>query len=186
MVSEAGTPAKEPVLRHILSLEDRTGPVEGRLDFGEIDRARLAAFLNIQSLDQLSFTYLITPLSEDRFRLTGELSADLIQHCVVTLDPVAERLRETVCLECWPQEQIEALAREVKAIGPEALPEDPPVPILHGRIDLGALVGEIFASAINPYPRKDGVEFDWHDPKVAEAGGSAKPFAGLAKLKPKD
>jgi uncharacterized protein len=186
MVSEAAAPAKGPVLSHVVSIEDGAKPLEGCLEFGDAERARLAAFLKIERLDRLTFKYLIAPLSEDRFRLTGELSAELLQLCVVTLDPVAERLQEAVSLECWPQEQIEALAREAKAIGPEALPEDPPVPILDGRIDLGALAAEIFASAINPYPRKHAAEFDWQDPKLAEPGRPDSPFAGLAKLKSKD
>ena len=186
MVSEAVVPATGPVLSHVVSIEDRDELLEGCLDFGDAERARLAGFLHTESLDRLTFKYLIAPLSEDRFRLTGELSAELVQLCVVTLDPVAERLREAVSLQCWPQEQIEGLAREAKAIGPEALPEDPPVPILDGRIDLGALAAEIFASAINPYPRKHAAEFDWHDPTLAEPGRPDSPFAGLAKLKSKD
>jgi len=186
MVSEAAAPAQGPVLTHAVSVEKQMAAVEGCLEFGDAERARLAAFLKIERLDRLTFNYLIAPLSDDRFRLTGELSAELVQLCVVTLDPVAERLREAVSLECWPQDQIEALAREAKAIGPEALPEDPPVPIMDGRIDLGALAAEIFASAINPYPRKDAAEFDWQDPKLAEPGRPDSPFAGLAKLKSKD
>jgi hypothetical protein len=44
---------------------------------------------------------------------------------------------------------------------------------------------EIFASAINPYPRKEGAEFDWTDPKTAAEGDNLKPFASLARLKGK-
>ena len=50
---------------------------------------------------------------------------------------------------------------------------------------LAQLAAEIFASAINPYPRKHGAEFDWRDPKAAASEAESRPFAALAKLKGK-
>jgi hypothetical protein len=45
------------------------------------------------------------------------------------------------------------------------------------------LAAELFASAINPYPRKEDAEFAWTDPKAAAEEGTLKPFAALARLK---
>ncbi len=38
--------------------------------------------------------------------------------------------------------------------------EDPPDPIIDGKIDLGALAAEFFALGLDPYPRKPGVAVD--------------------------
>ena len=65
------------------------------------------------------------------------------------------------------------------------MPDDPPVAIVGGKIDLGAFAAEVLASAINPYPRKAGVAFDWRDAKDAADGPATGPFAKLAELKPK-
>ena len=57
--------------------------------------------------------------------------------------------------------------------------EDPPDPIVDGKIDLGALAAEFFALGLDPYPRKPGVAFD-----AARRGrGRDSPFAALAKPK---
>ena len=58
-------------------------------------------------------------------------------------------------------------------------------PYEDGRIDVGAIVYEHLSAALDPYPRKEGVEFDWVDPKIAADPTAVSPFAALAKLKPK-
>ena len=55
--------------------------------------------------------------------------------------------------------------------------EDPPDPIVDGKVDLGALAAEFLALALDPYPRKPGAEFA--APEVAEPDS---PFAELARL----
>ncbi len=50
------------------------------------------------------------------------------------------------------------------------------------RIDVGRIVYETLSAGLDPYPRKEGAEFDWADPKTGVAD-SANPFAVLKKLK---
>ena len=59
--------------------------------------------------------------------------------------------------------------------------EDPPDPIVDGKIDLGALAAEFLALGLDPYPRKPGVAFDPPEPQ----GGRDSPFAALAEPKKK-
>ena len=54
--------------------------------------------------------------------------------------------------------------------------EDEPDPIVDGQIDLGALAAEFSFSALDPYPRKPGVDFA----PAAEPDASQTPLAGLA------
>jgi uncharacterized metal-binding protein YceD (DUF177 family) len=173
--------ADKPFSR-IITLDGKTGPLEGRIEATEIEKARLAEFYRISGLSSLTLDYRFDPLLSGSYRLTGELRASLTQACSVTLEPVDAVIREDVSLEFWPEHLIQGPARE----DPEdVLESDPPEPIVDGRVDLGHLAAEIFASAINPYPRKEGVEFDWTDPKAEAEAETLKPFAALARLKGK-
>jgi Large ribosomal RNA subunit accumulation protein YceD len=162
---------------------DAGAALQGRIEANAAEREALARFYRIDDLASLTLEYRLDPLPPGCCRLTGVLQAALTQRCVVTVEPVAEVIREDVSLEFWPEH---LLARADFHNEPEdVLERDPPEPIINGRIDLGHLAAEIFASAINPYPRKDGVEFDWTDPKAEAAEAALKPFAALARLKGK-
>jgi uncharacterized metal-binding protein YceD (DUF177 family) len=72
------------------------------------------------------------------------------------------------------------LERPVKAEVERSLDdEDPPEPIYDGVIDLGALAVEFIALALEPFPRKSGVEL----PVQTDSGRLESPFAVLAALK---
>lgn len=78
-----------------------------------------------------------------------------------------------------------AKARATKA-PPPSFPsheeEDPPEPIVDGRLDLGALAAEFMALGLDPYPRKPGVSFK---PVEEDPEPDDSPFADLARLRPK-
>ena len=57
--------------------------------------------------------------------------------------------------------------------------EEPPEPLVDGKVDLGALATEFLILGIDPYPRKAGAQFA--PPKVEDAG--EHPFAALESLK---
>jgi Large ribosomal RNA subunit accumulation protein YceD len=183
-MADSHEPVAPPVLSRIVSLGDGGQAVSGRIDASAAECQALARQIGIQSLDSLTLDYRLHPIACERFRLTGRITARLAQLCVVTLEPVDERIDEEVSLECWPEDQI---ASDDADTEPDPvfgeLPDDPPVPIIGGKVDLGALAAEILASAINPYPRKDDVEFLWEDPQDA-ANPVSGPFGDLAKWKP--
>ena len=116
--------------------------------------------------------------------VTGTVEGDVVQTCVVTLEPFPAHVSEAV---------------EVKFVSPPALPrgakmpEEPPGhherqtsleepdAIVDGRIDLGALTAEFLALGLDPYPRKPGAAFAFED---APRGPEGSPFAALGRLKP--
>jgi hypothetical protein len=56
--------------------------------------------------------------------------------------------------------------------------------VVDGKIDLGPVIYESLATALEPYPRKPGASFEWSQdlregPDTEESG----PFAALAALK---
>ena len=55
----------------------------------------------------------------------------------------------------------------------------------HGIIPAGRIIFETLAASLDPYPRREGVEFNWQDPQATEPE-KASPFAVLSKLNDKD
>lgn len=180
-----------PIFSRIVKSDDASMPLEGQFTASDDERRKLAQFLQIESLERLSVDYRLEPLARGRYQLTGQVTADMTQLCVVTLEPLCAHIGEAIDLAFWPEMQIlnfeaENIAKyeagdDAVMIG-DHLPEDPPEPIINGRIDIGDLAAEILASAIDPYPRKAGIEFEWSDPAEKAGDEQAKPFGALAKL----
>jgi hypothetical protein len=174
-------PNIKPPFSRIIAPEERGTSLSGRIEANAEERAALTEFYRVDDIASLALDYGLDPLPSGRYRLTGKLEARLTQLCVVTLEPLPETISEDVSIELWPEHLLEGAET---ALDPQELLEsDPPEPIVNGRFDLGHLTAELFASAINPYPRKEDAEFDWTDPKAAADEGALKPFAALARLK---
>jgi hypothetical protein len=143
----------------------------------------VAKMLDLVALDRLAFAYRIARDGGGRLRLTGTLRADATQTCVVSLEPVAAHLEVPVEMEFWPEElvpQSERNAAECANAGALDWPEA----IRDGRIDLGPVVYETLATALDPYPRRPEASFDWPQGQGQEGEGAGSgPFASLAALK---
>jgi hypothetical protein len=173
-------------------LVDNVATHEGRIEATPNECAHIATACKIEHLSDFSFTYRLQPLSQGRFLLIGNLCANVTQACVITLEPVEERVEETVSVELWPEDQIAAKEnaetvvdnRNTEGHGSDVfltdLP-DPPESIVNGRFDLGAFAVELLATTIDPYPRKEGAVFSWTDPN--DAPEKSGPFAALTKLR---
>lgn len=138
----------------------------------------LARVTDIQSCDSLRIEYKIQPLRSGIYRLTGHIKANVVQSCVVTLEPVASRIDEALNVELRPTDMMPEGEQDVEEM---SILESPDFePIEDDEIDLGLLVLEHFSTAINPYPRAEGVELE-----VVEAAADKpiNPFAVLGKLK---
>ena len=146
------------------------------------DRRRVAEALELLACDSLVFDYTIKAIADGRYRIKGRLKADVTQACVVSLDPVAETIAEDVSVDFWPEHLLaERLADGERSILGETDPE-PIGPM--GRIESGRIAFEFLSAALDPYPRKDGAEFQYGGtPEDIAAEASAHPFAALAKLK---
>jgi uncharacterized metal-binding protein YceD (DUF177 family) len=144
------------------------------------ERLAVAAALDLLELARLEVRYQITPLSLGRYKLTGELEAVLEQSCVVTLEPVKSEIAETYAATYWPPEAMPEPAKGQVALNGEPDPEV----IVAGSIDVGRIVFESLAAAIDPFPRQPGAVFD--GPLSTPAGDKPEsPFAVLANLKAK-
>ena len=108
--------------------------------------------------------------AEGRLHLSGRLTADLTQTCVVSLDPVAAKLDVPVEIEFWPAKLLEVAGAEHRGDGSLARLARAD---RRGRIDPGPVIYEILATSLDPYPKREGASFEWSQPPPqAEAAGA--------------
>lgn len=153
------------------------------------ERAALAAAIGVPALDRLEARLKIARLGPDGLTVRGEVTAELRQICVVTLEEFEARVVEPIEARFAPPKQPATPsakdARRARADrrtdAPEqpidALDDDPPDPLIGGVVDLGALVCEFLALGLDPYPRKPGARFA--EPAPVEADAEVSPFAKL-------
>jgi uncharacterized metal-binding protein YceD (DUF177 family) len=157
-----------------------------RFAAGEGERAGIAKWSGIPSVERLEVRARIKKLEANRFGLTFDLEAEVTQSCVVTLEPVPAQIRrsfgrELVFVGRRDQADKGDKGPESKAalIDPEEAEEGPEeITSLH--FDLAAPALEEFALALDPYPRRPGVQFA---PQSGETTPSNNPFAVLKGLK---
>ncbi|MDY0873093.1 YceD family protein [Dongia rigui] len=159
---------------------------ERQLEAGPAERTALAEVLELQAIDRLVATLHLRRLASGLVEVTGDLESEVVQTCVITLEPVPAQIREHFRLTFGDAEPEPALSE----IDIHFDDSDPPEPIVDGKIDLGALVAEQLSLALDPYPRKEGaVVPEEFAPSPAEIhqleapAATRKPFAGLDKLK---
>jgi uncharacterized metal-binding protein YceD (DUF177 family) len=140
------------------------------------ERSALAAHAGIESVGSLAATASVRPWADGR-ELTLCFEADVVQACVVTLEPVPAHIEDTAVRRFLPAEDlVQPEAAEVE-VGLDE--EEPPEP-LGERLDLGAILAEHFVLALDPYPRAPGAVLEG----PVEAGEEIpSPFAALKALK---
>ncbi len=143
------------------------------------ERAAIAAELDLVGLDRLAGTLTVRPQKRG-FRVEGEIAADVVQSCVVTLEPVAGSVRETIDVTYAPVDvRPAAAAAEIDVTVDES---DPPEPLEGNEIDVGALVLEHLVLGLDPYPRAPGATFE-PPAETVEEPVRRSPFADLEKLR---
>jgi uncharacterized metal-binding protein YceD (DUF177 family) len=141
----------------------------------------IASALGLISCTSLQASYEIKPIGAGRYALSGTLRAEVVQGCVVTLDPVTGRIEEDFQATFWPEEDIPPPRGGIVDLDDDSEPE----PIVGGQIAVGRVVFECLAEGLDPYPRKAGASLDWQEPEPASGDTSESPFAVLANLKTK-
>jgi hypothetical protein len=153
-----------------------------RITANAAERAALAGRLGLISLDRLEAEIRLWRDGSD-IRLEAELSADLVQVCVVTLEAVPVGITEDFALRYRPgidDDEAELIAAE----DPEA---DIVEPLTGESIDIGEAVAQQLSIAMEPYPRATNAPVPGADDSVdavpeASAGRSG-PFGILAAMK---
>ena len=147
-------------------------PSERQVEKIQVDAVECAAIaerLDILSIEDMSAELeLFRDLTGD-VNMVGRIVADIVQACVVTLEPVAQRVDARL------YQRFSARAEEE-----EGEDEDPVEPIVDDEIDVGDVIVQNLALALDPYPRAPDAAFEEVDD---EAGKPTGPFAALAALR---
>src|SRR5262249_8084669 len=144
------------------------------------DLARIAHWAEVRVVEDFAATVALKRQSATRFTLDADLVADVVQDCVVTLEPVKSRIEKHVHRELHLAEHVRLKPHETVPLGPGAGDDEVPEEIDSLEYALAAPLLEEFALAIDPYPRAPGAAFA--APDAAEVRRE-NPFAVLKSLK---
>jgi hypothetical protein len=168
------------------------------------EREALADADGLGALSRLEADLCVTREGRDGLRVTGELRADLRQTCVLTLEPFDSRIVAPIEMRFAPEraptpppsERASRRRKEAVKVDEEEsqprshhaadLDADPPDPMIDGQIDLGEIVAEFLALAIDLYPRKPGAQFVAPAEEDEDAPARTSPFAALRDALGKD
>lgn len=143
-------------------------------------RAALAAEMGLLGLENLRFEGELMPKGHADVGLKARLRADVVQACVVTLQPVPAKLDVVI-------ERTYLAHMEIPEGDEAEMPEDDTLEAMPDVLDLEDVLAESLALALPDYPRAEGAEMA--SSTAAEEGvapiedAELKPFAALAALK---
>ncbi|MCC7348659.1 MAG: DUF177 domain-containing protein [Variibacter sp.] len=141
-------------------------------------RAAMAKAGGLLALPHMEAHFDVRRRGRDGLAVTGTVEAEVVQACVVTLEPVAGTVREEIDTTFVPPGAHGAQVTEPEHES-DADPPDPPEELVGGAADLGALAAELLMLGLDPYPRKEGAVFVPPEPAVPRES----PFAALAALR---
>jgi uncharacterized metal-binding protein YceD (DUF177 family) len=147
------------------------------------ERAALASALGLVDIVGLSSEIVLTRGSAGMIRVDGWVKADIVQSCVVSLEPVPQRIDEAISRRFVEGAPRPASAKQAAEVKVEVIEEEEPPDLLAGPlIDVGVIIVEHFVLAIDPYPRALGAALPGG---LSEDAGDAgdSPFAVLAKIR---
>lgn len=141
--------------------------------------ARLAQWAEVSAVTGFVADIALKKLAPNNFAYDMTWNADIIQSCVVTLEPVPAHLTGTVSRE------LNLIPRMRRKKAEDDLPletaeNDDREDIDTPHYDLAAPLLEDFLLALDPYPRKSGAAFE--SPRDGEPKPES-PFAALKSLK---
>jgi len=148
-----------------------------RIELRADERARkaIAARFAIQAVERFEVSISLRRTPIGLVHLQGSIEAEVVQECVVSLEPVRSEIRET--FEAYFSEETPDEAGSDMTLDDESWPE----PIEDGSIDVGEVATQQLGVALDPYPRRDGVAFGAGAAETEPAPAQG-PFAGLADM----
>jgi uncharacterized metal-binding protein YceD (DUF177 family) len=161
------------------------GPVERTLEAKPDECRALCARFGLDALSALSGTVIVSRVIDSPLiRVEGRFTARVRQTCVVKLEPFDAEVGESF-VQLYTLDPAAAEAEEGEVF--VALEEDDtPEPLTGDSLDLGEVLAEQLALALDPHPRAPDAEFDPARYGVApdeDEEAAENPFAVLRHLK---
>ena len=144
---------------------------------GGDELARIAEWVGVEAVRAFGGTVTLRRISRTHFEFEADLEADIVQRCVVTLEPMEAHIARHIARELQFVPRAQPVEGELTlAAGDDDVPET----ITSLDYDLAAPLLEELVLAIDPYPRKAGAAFE----APAEPDDAPEsPFAVLKSLK---
>lgn len=145
----------------------------------EDERRALAARFDLLALDRFAGRARLARTrardgSGPAIRVDLDYEADVVQRCVVTLDPVPAHVAETGAIV----EYAEGRVPEAEDLPVDGI--DPPEALEGEEIDVGELLAQHLGVALDVYPRSPGATLEFAD---TDRDTVRHPFAALAALR---
>jgi uncharacterized metal-binding protein YceD (DUF177 family) len=118
------------------------------------ERAALTRRFDLMSLDRLDAEIRLKRVGGGMVRLIGHFRAEVVQACVVSLDPVATALELDFTVLYGASEPDKTVMVDLESDAAEPFDGD--------AIDIGEAVAQQLALALDPYPRAPGVRLEWN------------------------
>jgi hypothetical protein len=122
---------------------------------GAGERDALARRFDLLSLDRLEAEIRLQSLGGTMIRVSGRLTADVVQACVVSLEPVASAIEQEFTILYGPAQPGKSVVVDLETELVEPFEGD--------AIDIGEAVAQQLAMAIDPYPRAPGASLEWSE-----------------------
>lgn len=147
------------------------------VEANEAERAALATRMELPAILSLTCRFRLKPEPHGVIAAGGELTASVVQNCVVTLEDFEAPVGESFTVRFVPA------GTEKDDPDPDAVDE---IPYEGDVIDLGEAAAEQLALSLDPYPRSPGAELpeapeDAADARLADLLGWRRPGNGDAQ-----
>lgn len=151
-------------------------PVERQISANAEERAALARRFDLQAIDRLDADFTLRRAGTGVIHVNGTVRGDVVQSCVVTLEPVPAHVQDTFAVDFAADADTQAEEEEIDFDA-----ADPPEPIQNGHIDLGELAAEHLSLALDPYPRAPGAALPARESREDVPERPVNPFSILKK-----
>jgi len=171
---------------------DAAAPIQRIYNLGDLSEAgyektvtgtaaelkRIAELEGVEAVTNFEGRVTLKRLAQKRFSFEADLNADVLQRCVVTLEPVKTHISRHISrmLHYFPGRYDERGG----VVSLSATDDDGPEEVDSLKFDLAGPLLEEFSLAVDPYPRAPGVEFQLPQDEPAKPDN---PFAILKALK---
>lgn len=156
-MSGKGSEFRRPVVAHDLPVGGRAFDVEARPD----ERTALAERFAILAVNHLRAEGVIrSQAGGKRVKLEGHLAAEVVQTCVITLEPVTAAIEVPLERLYGFEDVAEEVGSGIGEVFLDLTDDLPAEPLTGDVVDIGAAAAEQLGLELDPYPRKPGARFE--------------------------
>jgi uncharacterized metal-binding protein YceD (DUF177 family) len=161
--------------RRVVRLEElEDGEIHRTVEAGEEERRALASRFDLAAVNALSARVRVHRVPGGPLvRVDGRLTADVLQRCVVTLEPLPTHIEEDFVETFGPDGYRDPEGRE-EMDAPEVCDDN--------GIDLGELAAQLLSLSLDPYPRAPEAGAPPQPGAGDDADDRRRPFAALGTM----